>query len=140
MSLRVPICEICGKKTAKFVCQRCGSLVCEDDFNQFLMLCTSCAGEGAAKVNEDIRSASDIANTFMTIGFIWIIAMLLITIGFILMMGVEIGEGGIIIFPFPFIIGVGPLTAIIIFVLFIIMTLIIMYIFYRYFMKTSSLF
>ena len=37
-----PLCEICGKKPAEFVCKDCGRLVCRDDFDPVLWVCKEC--------------------------------------------------------------------------------------------------
>ncbi|PCN50586.1 hypothetical protein B6U99_03655 [Candidatus Geothermarchaeota archaeon ex4572_27] len=39
----VPPCSICRERPAKFVCQKCGSLVCEKHFYAPAMMCSRCA-------------------------------------------------------------------------------------------------
>ena len=119
LRFRVPLCEICGKKTAKYVCQECGALVCEDHFNIYLAVCERCMAEKTRQAKISYGTKKAVFGDFITISIIWIIAMFLIAVGFLLLTFTpSLGkEGGIIIFPFPFVIHADPLMSLVIFLL-----------------------
>lgn len=39
------LCGICGRASAQYTCDRCGSLVCERHYEPSVGLCVECAGE-----------------------------------------------------------------------------------------------
>jgi len=62
MSVSGP-CEICGLPAAEFSCDRCGSLVCADHFDETTGLCGECeselGGRGGVPVGEDLPDGVD---------------------------------------------------------------------------------
>ncbi len=129
----VPLCEICGEFPAKYVCQSCGSRVCEFDIDPSTGYCKRCLQR-----RETVAFPSEKVSWTGGTGFkVFALGMILILIGFALMFssmligpfkGNLTGGGGIFIFPFPFIFysGTGDLwvtaflwLAIIIFIVFI---------------------
>jgi len=64
---------------------------------------------------------------FMMVGLLWILGMFLIAIGFVLMSSLGVrGEGGVVIFPFPFVVHANPLVFLTIFLVFIAIVIMLM--------------
>lgn len=102
------LCEICGVRPAKYVCQRCGAAVCEHDFDLEHGLCSKCLMEVGG-----VREAKLLSLPFK----MFILGIAATFIGFILMMvslflgymgTPNISGGGIVMIgPIPFIFGFG---------------------------------
>lgn len=121
-------CEICGRTNANLVCSQCGRNVCSDCFHAESRLCNVCIN--AQKIEQPptlIRG--DIVSTF---GRLLPLGIGLIFAGMILMMIASIltapGGGGIFVGIFPFFIGtVSEPVALAITVVFIIISLLVMF-------------
>ena len=117
------ICEICGKRPAKYVCQRCGALACEYDFDLSSGFCINCVKEMGIETYPKFLGS--------TAFIILMLGIALTIIGFILMASSSFlypplnftGGGLIIIGPIPFVFGFGekiwPLIWILIALIFI---------------------
>ena len=112
----MPVCEVCGERPAKYVCQNCGKLICDGCVVPEGPLCPECSmlldksGEvEEARFNGFSGFLNPINLLFMSI--------LLIFIGFFCIMlssviGGRLGGLGAIIMigPIPIIVGAGPLS------------------------------
>ena len=112
---RVPLCEICGMKTAKFVCQKCGLLVCEDHFDQRTGLCVRCLeeamgkGEGSPETGLSLRPSLPLLTIFLGFALVFLGFIMMLIGSFTLSeLPVEGTIGGIaIIGPIPLVFGYG---------------------------------
>lgn len=101
------ICEICGERGSKYVCQKCGRRVCELCFNPYSWVCTECYSKTGLQIAEE-HTGIELPVKLFIIGFIaMFIGVILIIIGS-LALGANV-SGGIVIFPFiPVVFGFGP--------------------------------
>jgi len=97
-----PLCEICGRRPAKFVCKDCGRVVCEEHFDPILWVCTDCK----QRYFEYYPAKTIPTPTHIRASHIWkpmvifMIGVLLLFIGFIFI--TFPGKGPIYVFtPFP---------------------------------------
>jgi len=124
------VCEICGKRAAKYVCQRCGAVVCEVDFDPFSGLCVNCVRELRPSYEKSVELS------FPSIPFIVLaLGIVLIFLGFALVTASALfypsttpsitGGGIILIGPLPIVFGFGELSWWLILVLMILTIVII---------------
>jgi len=126
------LCEICGKRPAKYVCQECGRRVCQYCFDTYYEACKNCLKTIDERI--ELLSVEEDANMdwtlkFIMIGFIVIfLGMILITIASFMTAQQTTGTFFIFIGPFPIIFGYGPhsfylvILGILLFVIFICIT------------------
>lgn len=126
------MCEICHDRTAKYICQSCGALVCEDHYSPYSFLCTGCLGVDRLS-DRPIEKMHPSPKNLFTLEMIWVLGIIIIFMGFILLSGVQFDvSGGLIIFPLPFIIPINTLWGFILSViLFLLLILVFIYIMYR---------
>ena len=92
-----PLCQICGKRPARFICSRCGRQVCERCFDATTWLCSSCLEEAAAA--RGVPVAPSLPVGWLLLGF------LLFSVGVVLMaLGAALAgySGVLVVFPFFF--------------------------------------
>lgn len=56
------LCGICGRARATFVCERCGTPVCDEHYDTKLGLCSKCAAEvraGRGELENDDEAIPD---------------------------------------------------------------------------------
>jgi len=124
------VCEICGKRAAKYVCQRCGAVVCEVDFDPFSGLCVNCVREVRPSYEKSLESGFP-----RTPLIVLILGIVLIFLGFALVTTSAVfhpsatfnitGGGIILIGPLPIVFGFGELSWWLILVLMILAIIII---------------
>ncbi|RLG60484.1 hypothetical protein DRN86_02405 [Candidatus Geothermarchaeota archaeon] len=99
------ICEICGQRPAKYICQKCGALVCEYDIDLASGYCVRCS-----KTREKV-SAPDLAFKLLLLGFIVIFAGLALIFASFFILPLEAGNitgGGLVLIgPIPIAFGFG---------------------------------
>jgi len=55
------LCQICEAERARYGCNRCGAVVCEDHYDRETGLCTNCAAAaGKRPKSEDEEDESDV--------------------------------------------------------------------------------
>jgi uncharacterized membrane protein len=106
---QVRTCKICGKRSAKYICQECGREICEACLEPHTWVCTEC--------NKHLKLRTPFFQTdpwptpikLLLLGFLLIfIGMLLIMITTVLY-GTSANFGAIIfIGPIPIVLGAGP--------------------------------
>jgi uncharacterized membrane protein len=106
---QVKTCKICGRRSAKYICQECGREVCEVCLEPHTWICTEC--------NKHLKPETPFFQTgpwptpvkLFLLGFLLIfIGMTLITITAVLY-GTSANFGAIIfIGPIPIVLGAGP--------------------------------
>lgn len=106
------LCELCGKRPAKYVCQECGRRVCQYCFNTYYEACKDClksisehikllSVERGVNINWTLKS--------MIIGFVIIfLGMLIIIIASLTSVSETSSTFFIFVGPFPIIFGYGP--------------------------------
>jgi len=112
----MPVCEVCGERPAKYVCQNCGRLVCESCVAPEGLLCPECST--LLDRREEIEASQfNVFSGFLNPINLFFMSVLLIFIGFFcIMLGSIIGGrleglGAIIMIgPIPIIVGAGPLS------------------------------
>ncbi len=112
----LPVCEVCGEKPAKYVCQNCGKLICEDCVSPEGMLCPECSTL-LENSGEPETPQFNVFSGFLNPINLFFISILLIFAGFFCVMLSSIiggrleGLGAIIMIgPIPIIVGAGPLS------------------------------
>ena len=91
------LCQICGKRPARFICSRCGRQVCERCFDTTTWLCSSCLEEVAT--THGVPTVPSLPIGWLLLGF------LLFSVGVVLMaLGAALAgsSGVIVVFPFFF--------------------------------------
>ena len=92
-----PLCQLCGKRPARFICSRCGRQVCERCFDTTTWLCSPCLEEAAA--THRVPMVPSLPIGWLLLGF------LLFSVGVVLMaLGAALAgsSGVIVVFPFFF--------------------------------------
>lgn len=97
-------CEICGVNNAKYVCQNCGSRVCQSCFNPQSELCVKCV----VKAYPEVKLDYGIGFKIMIVGFILAFLGILITIILAILAGFENLSFVILLLPIPIGVAVGP--------------------------------
>lgn len=107
-------CEVCGRRSAMYVCQDCGRETCGPCFDGVGWICVECSQKAkpstAPRREEEILPRVAIASP---VNF-FLVSFIIILIGMLLMMlgSVRSGptSGGAVIFigPIPIIVGAGP--------------------------------
>jgi uncharacterized membrane protein len=108
------VCEVCGVRSSRYVCQKCGRRVCESCFNPYSWVCSECYSGAEPQVAEEHRGMELPLKLFI-IGFIVIFVGMMIMAISSLMLGARV-SGGVIIFPFiplPIVFGFGPEAALV---------------------------
>ena len=106
------LCELCGKRPAKYVCQECGRRVCQYCFNTYYETCKDCLKSSSEHI--ELLSVERGVNInwmlkSMIIGFVIIfLGMLIIIIASLMSISETSGTFFIFIGPFPIIFGYGP--------------------------------
>ena len=123
------LCELCGKRSAKYVCQECGRRVCQYCFNTYYEACSNCLkniGERAELLSIEEGINVDWMLKFVIIGFvIMFLGMVIITLASLMTVSDASGTFFIFIGPIPIIFGYGPhasyllILSILIFVIFL---------------------
>lgn len=105
----VKVCEICSERAAKYVCQRCGRMVCKECLEPRAWFCSECC----VRVKQE-------ASLFETISWsiplnLFLFGFFLIFVGTILVMVAMVLSGtpatfGAVVFvgPIPIVLGAGP--------------------------------
>lgn len=109
----VKLCEQCGKRVSRYICQECGRAICELCIEPATWLCLDCYGRlernapRRAEPEEEMPTLSPVLKLFF-------VAFLLMVAGIIILMLLTIISGitkvsGLILFlgPIPIIFGVG---------------------------------
>ena len=135
IEMAAPLCIICGRRTANYVCQDCGRGVCGNCFDPVHWLCSECKAKLRPGVVGSHATGSQfaIATWLFFIAFaIIFIGMLLMTIGSLPEVGNVSGGAVILIGPIPIILGTGPYsTALVVLALFITIVLLAFYLIVR---------
>jgi len=131
--MQVHVCQICNKRTAKYVCQECGRMICEVCLELRAWVCSECYGQLKERPKEfGLRRSSffkfflfGVLLIFMGVIFIVISAFLLeapISAGVVLILG-----------PLPIILGTGPYAtlALILVVILTILSIIMFFMFQK---------
>lgn len=132
MSSGIPLCEICGARQAKYVCQRCGALVCEHHFEWTEGLCSNCLKEA---IGERVLTGRKIVHSYTLPMLLLIIGFLVVFIGFATLMlspfilpgNATTTVGGIVLIgPLPIMFGYGREITLLIVILAVIAVIIIL--------------
>ncbi len=104
----VKICELCGKRSARYICQECGKAVCERCIEPYMWLCFECYGktEASARVESGIEGKTIFQTSFMKI---FIVGFMLIFIGMMILFLATLLTGLKDSFSFIFLIGPIPI-------------------------------
>lgn len=108
--MQVRTCEVCGKRSARYVCQECGREVCEACLEPRTWVCSNCY----SRVKLEAPAPTVEAFTWSTPIKLFLLGFLIIFVGMIVMMIAAIFFGAsagamIWILPFPpVIVGAGP--------------------------------
>jgi uncharacterized membrane protein len=114
IEMSTPLCQLCERKQATYVCQSCGSTVCSDCFDPRVWSCSNCAPKSIAPVG-----GRTVFPHFTIGSWLFFLAFALIIVGMLLMTLGSLGSsnggfsGGavILIGPIPIILGTGPFSA-----------------------------
>ncbi|RLI05920.1 hypothetical protein DRO26_00745 [Candidatus Bathyarchaeota archaeon] len=99
-----PICEICGKNKAVYVCQKCGRRVCESCMDPVSLTCRSCMQTQFVRTHpsSDLSVLESLFPKLLILGFILIFVGFALTFLSVFMSPSLTSAGGFIwIFPFP---------------------------------------
>jgi len=106
--MRPRVCQICSERPAKYVCQKCGRIICEVCLEPQSWFCSDCYGH--------LKAQSMEFGCFQSFFFkLFILSFLLIFVGVIFIIVSAVLEGtlnsaGVILIlgPLPIILGTGP--------------------------------
>jgi len=108
--MNAKICELCGKRSAKYICQECGRAICEACIEPYTWLCLDCYGKTKGYAEEKTQEILHIPLSIklFLLSFILMFAGVLILVLTALLSGLT-GSLGIILLlgPIPIIIGYG---------------------------------
>jgi len=106
------LCELCGERPAKYVCQECGRRVCRYCFDIYYELCKDCLKPVLEEMKQGrVEEIIDInwMLKFTLIGFIMIfLGIFLVIIASLAVMSETSGVFFVFIGPFPIVFGYGP--------------------------------
>ena len=127
---KIPLCDICRMRDAEYVCKECGRLVCRVDFDYTTGLCRLCSKKLYPHISEYGLGLHSMFIPFILI----LVGMILIFLGFIYLsypyLGSLSGGGSIVVIgPFPILL-TGTL-GIIVAAVYLLITLLILYILWR---------
>lgn len=101
-------CDICRERPAKFVCQRCGALVCELDFDLPSGLCINCRRLADRMEVQQRTSLSNLPFLVLLIGIALIFIGFIVIASSAIIYPAHVSGGGIfLIGPIPIIVGFG---------------------------------
>lgn len=108
--MQVKTCEICGKHTAKYICQQCGREVCQFCFEPNTWICSDCYSN--LKRETSALEPFQLSTPFklFLLGFVLMFAGIIIVMIATVLFGTSASAGAVIwIFPLPPIgLGTGP--------------------------------
>lgn len=108
--MSAPICALCGKQVASYVCQTCGRTVCGNCLNSTTWTCSACTSSANTETSTSSLTHFSLLSILMFLGTAAIfIGMLLLVLGSVsnLSQGTS-GSAVILIGPIPIILGSGP--------------------------------
>lgn len=102
------LCDICGKRAARYVCQECGRIICERCIEPYSWLCPECyKREVGITPGMEMKIKIPFAK-MLILGFILIFVGSIILVLASLFYGLKISLGGfILIGPIPIVFGAG---------------------------------
>jgi len=112
-----PLCQICGRNPATYVCQSCGRTVCSSCFDPSRWSCSDCVAKSIPRLAQtQVVSSFSLANWLFFVAFAMIVVgVLLMTVGsFSGSNGGYSGGAVILIGPIPIILGTGPYSLVLI--------------------------
>jgi len=123
------LCELCGVRAARYVCQECGRSICERCIKPYSWLCLECHKSILAPGEEAEEILPIPFMKMFFLGFILMFAGVIILLLASLLSGLKISLGGIIMIgPIPIIFGAGENLALLI-MLGVVLTIICLIIF-----------
>ena len=118
-NLSIKICELCGERNAKYICQECGRAVCEQCIEPYSWLCLDCYRKTKTEEKTPSSEMETYGRSLFQIPFmkIFFLGFLLIFAGMIILMLATIFFGlkdsfGLILLigPIPIIFGTGQIS------------------------------
>ncbi len=111
ISMAAPLCVLCGKRAATYVCQDCGRAVCNNCFDPVHWSCSDCQTRIKPTTTigyREVRQSSAAMWLFFIAFAMIFIGILLMTLGSL--SNIESISGGavILIGPIPIVFGTGP--------------------------------
>ncbi len=109
--MAAPLCLLCGKRAATYICQACGKAVCSNCFDPIHWSCSDCQTKigPAAAVSHGAPAVFSTATWLFFIAFVIIfIGMVLMTLGSLSNINGVSGGAVILIGPIPIVLGTGP--------------------------------
>lgn len=111
--MMAPLCALCGRRTATYVCQDCGRTVCTNCFDSIHWSCSECQAKlrpTATAVESSATTSFSLATWLFFAAFaIIFIGVLLITLGSLSNLNLNgVSSGAIILIgPIPIVLGAG---------------------------------
>jgi len=118
--MTAPVCALCGRRTATYVCQDCGRAVCSNCFDSTHWSCSECQNRlrpTAARIESSITPTFSLATWLFFAAFaIIFFGVVLMTLGSLSNLNMNGVSGGavILIGPIPIVLGTGQNSFIII--------------------------
>jgi len=108
--MQVKKCEVCGKRTARYICQECGLEVCQFCFEPNTWVCSDCYNSLKRETSALESSQWSTPFKLFILGFILMFTGIIVVMIATVLFGTPVGAGTFIwIFPFPPIVfGTGP--------------------------------
>jgi len=107
-----PLCAVCGKTPATYICQNCGKPTCSNCIDAASWTCYDCgrkAATGRGEVGYSQQFQFSLASLLFLVAFAAIfVGTLLIALGSIPNLGTSSAGAVILIGPIPIILGTGP--------------------------------
>lgn len=114
-NMTAPVCAICGRQQATYICQSCGGAVCGNCINLASWRCSDCQAKSPSAENYSIPAQFSLATWLFFAAFAAIfIGILLIAFGSMSNLGGVSGGAIILIGPIPIILGTGPYSIVLI--------------------------
>ena len=115
--MTTPLCTLCGRSPASYVCQSCGRTVCGNCFDPSLWFCVDCRAKASQPRAQEPRLAPSlpVANWLFIIAFVVIFIGLMVMAFSALTSSGSVGGGAVILIgPIPIILGTGPYSTVLV--------------------------
>jgi len=99
-------CEVCGRRSARYICQSCGRRICEACLDPWRWTCTACQDK-LAEIPTPSERRSDLVFKVFLSGFAIVVLGMILMIAASMMPGAEQTSGAAIILIGPIPIGFG---------------------------------
>jgi uncharacterized membrane protein len=116
IKMTAPLCQICGRNPATYVCQSCARTVCNNCFDPSRWSCSDCVAKSSPPLAQPQVVSFSLATWLFFIAFAMIVVgTLLMTVGSLAGSNGAFNGGAVILIgPIPIVLGTGPYSLVLI--------------------------